>query len=312
MEDVRIVSWPKTVVAWLATSALMFVMGFFLAPPWVSFEDHVGIFFLAMVWVAATLVMIVSRYVLDKLQCTKLRHFVLIYALMCSVILFDQLLYAGRSGFFSMFSIVLSLAPAVIVFWWFCVVLSQDVGAISSAGSLKRGEIARARGSRLMFAVAIGVAFIGVLALNELAMSVAGPLIAEQTSPLLVGQTGHPSLLWSGTLTAFVVAYWGTVVHFAVMGGEQANLKGYTLGFLVFVFAYSLFDVVTVIAAFVIAVWPESYVLPPARPWTFWDGVSMTVAYAIFPTIVVAGGPLLWWIYHRALPRVWPESTPGE
>ena len=255
---------------------------------------------MGLIWLAATSIMIVTQIALHRLQCMRLRHYVLFYPIVVSPILIDPLVDGGAFGW--MLALSLVLAPGVVVFWCIYALVLRGVPQ-ALTDSLLASESSRADTNQAIgSALAIGLAFVGIFVLNHLVVLTAAPLLEDEE--------GHPSLLWGGTLAPLVVAYWGTAVHFAMLKKGRTTLREYTLGFLVFVLGYTLFDLTIVgagIVFMVLGLFAEgSAELSSGSPDTFWDYAPGYVVYCIFPAVIVAGGPLLWWAYHVAVPRILP------
>ncbi len=82
------VNWLKTVVAWLAATAVM--MGFgVLVPTDFNLDGFAEVFYALTVWLAATTMMFVTQYALHSLGCIGLSHFLLVYPIAVSPILLN-------------------------------------------------------------------------------------------------------------------------------------------------------------------------------------------------------------------------------
>lgn len=300
------VHWPKTLAAWLATSALMLAFAEFVAPRLVDFGDGRTILLMALIWLAASSIMVVTQIALHTLRYLKLRHYVFAYPIVVSPILIDPLL--GEGGFWWTLALCFTLSPAVVVFWcMYALVLGGTPTKLTDRPMAPR-SYKTSPSPMLRSALAIGLVFVGVLFLNNLVVLVA--------APLLQGEERNPSFRWAGMAAPLIAAYWGAVVHFGLSERGLATLRNYIMGFLVFVLGYALFDLTFVGAAIIFVVMglftEGSSVISSGSTKPFLESLlghaSRYLVYSIFPATVVAGGPLLWWVYHKALPRIWPSN----
>ena len=301
------VHWPKTLLAWLATSALLPLFVFLVSPAPTNYGDARTIILMGVIWMAMSAVMVVTQISLHGARSTSLRHYVAAYPIVVSPILLDSFVDGLAPGWMLMFSFL--VWPVVAVFWG---LYARGLRALPKEcldASIETHSRSLTVFSMRATALALCLTFVGIFVLNRVVTLVA--------APLLDGEEGHPMLIWHGLMAAFVVACWGSVVHFAVLRNGHPSTRNYILGFLVFVFGYSLFDLAVVFAFAVLNMYQAIVVGWESLDWSFspadyLDRVPRYARYSLFPATVLAGGPLLWWIYHRALPRIWPESLPGE
>lgn len=145
-------------------------------------------------------------------------------------------------------------------------------------------------------ALAVSFASAGVLALNYVLKSAA--------RPLLEGEAAHPSLVLGGCLPSLVVIFWGIVVQFVLLRTGRSELWNYLLGFSMFILGYLLFDLMAVIGVLIWIALVGATSEPTSIAPTFMEQAARDMVNFLFPATVIAGGLLLWWLYHRALPRI--------
>ncbi|MCY4041741.1 MAG: hypothetical protein OXF72_10875 [Gammaproteobacteria bacterium] len=294
--DAVTVNWFKTWVAWLITSALVLFFRILVMPSNSDLRDWGIIILMSLTWLAATIMMAVTQIGLHSVRCLRLRHYILSYPIIVSPILLNALV----EGYFGpMLGMALLLAPVVVVFWCiYTLVLDGTPKVYCKELTLKD---MRAGNPFLIThsALAIGLALIVIFVLNQ--------LISFIVAPVLEGETEHPALIWRGMLPSLIMVLWGTTVHFVALKNGCAALKHYILGFAVFVLGYALFDLMSlsgVLILVVLGLFAGEPSLQSSSSAPFWEQMSRYVAYSIFPVVVVAGAPVLWWAYHVAVPRI--------
>ena len=301
------VHWLKTWVAWLIASALTMAFVDLIAPRYVDFGDTRVIMVMGVMWLAVTVIMVATQISLHRARCKRLSHYLVAYPIVVSPTFFNLIIDNEMPFWILLFAFVVS--PAVVLFWCVYALVLRGFPKEFPDMPLELGPHPPTSYLVAGSAAAICLTFLAVFVLNMIATFFA--------APLLEGEERHPSLMGHGMIAALVVAYWGTVIHVGVVRNGYPSAKKYTLGFLVFVLGYSLVDfgvmsavALIVVVNFLVGGWDsiDLHFLPT----TFLERIPNYVVYWLFPATIVAGGPLLWWIYHRALPRVWPESLQGE
>ncbi len=256
------------------------------------------ILYVSMIWLGASIVMVLAQQCLHMIGCIRLRHYLLTYPIVISPIL----LYGFVQGMFGpLLGIVVFLMPAVISFWCVYTLVLRGVS------KKQREESAMIDSSVLNYrligrsALAISLASAGVLALNHLLKSAAMPLLEGEAF-----YPAHPSLVLGGALPSLVVIFWGTVVQFVLLRTGRSGLWSYLLGFSTFILGYLLFILIFITGVLILMIvgiaLGES---PTIESSTFMEQAARAVAAdSLFPVTVIAGGLLLWWVYHRAMPRI--------
>jgi len=287
------VHWSKTFAAWSVAGVITLVFGMLVAPYQMGLTHIVGILYVSMIWLGASVVMVFAQHILHMVGCIRLRHYLMAYPIVVSPIL----LYGFVQGMFGpILGIALFLVPAVISFWFVYAVVLRGIS------KKQRDESAmmdfRALNYRLIGGSALAVSFAsaGVLALNYVLKSAA--------RPLLEGEAAHPSLVLGGCLPSLVVIFWGIVVQFVLLRTGRSELWNYLLGFSMFILGYLLFDLMAVIGVLIWIALVGATSEPTSIAPTFMEQAARDMVNFLFPATVIAGGLLLWWFYHRALPRI--------
>jgi len=285
------VDWPKTLIAWVVTSVVMLAFGYVVAPPQLDFSEGLVLFFVGLIWMAASIVMVATQITLHKLRLIELRHYLFAYPIMVSPILLNLAL--GRIGMGGMIELSIALAPSVVIFWFLYAHVLQGVPRKASHKPLRLDF-------RLAFraALAIGITFFGTLLLNRLVT-----LLASAT---LVGEAGYPYALMGDMLTALIVACWGALVHFTMLRSGCSSVTSYMLGFLFFLFGYWLKDIVVLAGAVLAVLLLGATVSPGGSQQALWEQLPFIVHHFLFPAVFITGAPLLWWAYHVVAPRILP------
>ncbi len=290
------VHWPKTFAAWSLTGVVMLVFAMLVE---MNLTDIRIILYVSMIWLGASIMMVLAQHILHMARCIRLRHYLLAYPIVVSPIL----IFGFVQGMFGpLLGIVVSLVPTVISFW--CVYALVLRGVSKKQRDESTMMDIRALDYRLIgvSALAISLASSGVLALNHLLKSAA--------MPLLEGEAAHPSLVLGGALPSLVVIFWGTVVQFVLLRAGRSNPWSYLLGFSTFILGYLMFILMAVTGVLIwialgLVLGGEVRFEPASiSPTFFMEQAAMAVVHSLFPVTVIAGGLLLWWVYHRALPRI--------
>ncbi|MCY4040952.1 MAG: hypothetical protein OXF72_06810 [Gammaproteobacteria bacterium] len=298
------VDWPKTFAAWCTTVSLTFIV-------LLLFDDQdrnsaiLGILVIGIpATLVATLFMAVTHLTLHKIGCVRLSHYVFGYL----VIVLPMLLNAHfhytfpSSGWMLRASIVLS--PALLVFWF----LYFHVFHKHSETSRQAGSIAQPVG----YAWSSEVIFGGLLSAGIAALIVFVLCFVFRNLLGVFTSLGdhHPVALWNGWLASLVVVVWGTFAHFFLLKLGRTQLINYAWAFAAFAVSFASLDVgVRVAATFILVL---SLILPGGEV-AFAESVTAVAESfvrlfkaGLFPTLVFLAGPVLWWSYHVAVPRIFP------
>ncbi len=286
------VDWLKTFIAWLVTSVVMLAFGYVVASPRLDFSEGLVLFFAGLYWMAASMVMVATQITLHKLRFTRLRHYLFIYPIMVSPILLNMTLNQIRVA--GTVELSIALAPSVVIFWFLYANVLRGVPRKASHEPLRLDFRLASRST-----LAIGITFFGTLLLNRLMT-----LLAFATH---AGEAGHALPLWGDMRTALIIACWGALVHFAVLRSGRSSVTSYMFGFLLFLFGYWLKDIVAVAGAILAVLLLGATVSPGVSQEALWEQAPLIAHHLLFPAVFIAGAPMLWWAYHVAVPRLFPE-----
>lgn len=302
------IHWPRTVAAWCTTIALAFIVVVVVGiyrDDWDLSIVHL-VFPFGPILLVASLITVVTHYSLHRIGCIRLSHYGLGYL---TVILPMMLNTFFESGYvphlspFEMLRVSLVLSPALFVCWflYFRVFGHQD--------ELNQNEVV----GKTVFKGGSTVTFVEdfvPIFLTALMVFVLCTIFREVLGLFVRFGESHPVAVWHGGLTPLVVLVWGTLAHFILVQLRRNNLSDYTLAFGVFSAAFASLDLGMFALMQVILFLSGSDSNAGA---SFSDVVASQlealVGIGLFPALVLAAGPILWWLRNRMLTR-YPPSPP--
>ncbi|MXY06749.1 MAG: hypothetical protein F4171_06975 [Gammaproteobacteria bacterium] len=299
------VNWPRTLAAWSGTLAIALIVAMVIDHGGGLLPNLAESLVVGPVILVATGVMVVTHLFLHRIDCTRLRHYVLGYFVVILPMLLNTLFDDEAPSTLWTLGASTVLSPVLFVFWllYFRVFFRHRDQSIQSS-SVVHPE------TGLWSRDAIVSSFLSIIG-TALIIFVLCFVFREMLRIVVPFSLRHPVEVWNGGLAFLVVVVWGTLSHYCLVQLGQTSLFNYTLAFGVFSIAFASLDVgvyVATRAVLLLSIHSQGAdTFLSGAIGTVAGGLSRLVNICLFPALVMVAGPVLWRLTNRSLSRCRPN-----